>query len=385
MRSPLTFAFLFLISLSASGQWTTNGSFIEPNNSNDQRSVRLFRVLVGADRGFYVYSGGSSNPGTLNMSLVDNDFTDQVELNGNGRDLKFAINDVSRIFVDQDNGNVGIGNVVPSSKLHVSGNLKMEGSNPILNINRQSGTVSQITFTTTGTTNASILVNSAGMGFRGGVVGPQIPSNTMQLSVLGDLTVPRTLNLNEGNPTALALSVRSDEALWYNDDYFSWGFDGNWNRFAKPIKIGNATAPAAGINLDVAGDVHITGELTVDSDVRLKEEINPLNGSLGNVLKIKPVSYLYKYEEFEDLQLPQRRKMGLIAQQLENIYPNLITEGSTVLDKDGNTLKVKSVNYLELIPVLTGAIQDLHTLVEAQQAQIERQQKLIEEIQTKIK
>jgi hypothetical protein len=80
----------------------------------------------------------------------------------------------------------------------------------------------------------------------------------------------RTLPVNEGNPTTLALSLRSDEALWYNDDYFSWGFDGNWNRLAKPIKIGNATPPAAGINLDVAGNIHISGELTVDSDLRIK-------------------------------------------------------------------------------------------------------------------
>lgn len=197
--------------------------------------------------------------------------------------------------------------------------------------------------------------------------------------------MPRTLNLNEGNPADLALSVRSDEALWYNDDYYSWGFGGNWNRFARPIKIGNATAPANGINLDVAGNVHISGELTVDSDHRLKKKIEFLSGSLDNVMKMNPVSYQYKWEEFEELNLPQRRKMGLIAQQLEDIYPDLITEGSTVADDQGYQIQVKSVNYLELIPVLTAAIQELNLLVQNQQKQIEIQQKLLEEMHLAIK
>jgi hypothetical protein len=316
------------------------------------------------------------------MSLLDNDLNNLVKLNGNGRDLMFATNNISRIFVDQDNGNVGIGNVAPGSKLHVSGNLKVDGASPNLNINRASGTFSQISFTTSGTTNSSILVNSNGTGFKGGVVGPQITSNTMQLSVVGDLTVPRTLNLNEGNPTSLALMVRSDEALWYNDDYFSWGFAGNWNRFAKPIKIGNGNAPAAGISLDVAGNMHVSGELTVDSDVRLKKEIEALTGTLENVMKIRPVSYKYRTDEFAELHLPQRDKMGLIAQQLEDIYPNMISEGSTVVDQRGDTINIQSINYLELVPVLTGAIQELHQKVKAQQIQIERQQKIIEEIQS---
>ncbi|NND07775.1 MAG: hypothetical protein HKN87_15465 [Saprospiraceae bacterium] len=91
------------------------------------------------------------------------------------------------------------------------------------------------------------------MSFKGGVVGPQIPSNAMQLAVRGSLTVPRSLNLNEGNPVDLALRVRGDEALWYDDDYFSWGFDGSWNRFARPIKIGNANTSSSRHSIRCAG------------------------------------------------------------------------------------------------------------------------------------
>ncbi|MBK8504779.1 MAG: hypothetical protein IPL46_22745 [Saprospiraceae bacterium] len=40
-----------------------------------------------------------------------------------------------------------------------------------------------------------------------------------------------------------ALEVRGDEAIWYDSDYFSWGFDGNWNRFARPVTLGGATQP----------------------------------------------------------------------------------------------------------------------------------------------
>lgn len=176
---------LFVTSTPSFGQWTTDGGFIEPNgnNNNNQRSVRIFTSLAGADRGFMVYSGNPGNVGTLSMELTDHSLLNNpyVELNGNARDLKFSINDISRIFVDQTNGFVGLGNEAPDTRLHISGNLRMEGSSPVLSINRQSGTTSAIAFTTSGTTNASLIVNQNGMGFKAGVVGPQISSNIMQI------------------------------------------------------------------------------------------------------------------------------------------------------------------------------------------------------------
>jgi len=282
--------------------------------------------------------------------------------------------------VQQSDGRVGIGNSNPSYKLDVTGWLGIQTQDPQLVINRTSGSNSAlINFLDNGNTNASITVNSTGMILKGGVVGAQIPNNTMRLAVDGKLTLPRYLELNEGNPANLAIRVRGDEALWYDDDYFSWGFAGNWNRFAKPIKIGNATAPAPGIELGVQGSVNITGELTTASDQRLKRDVVNIVGALASLSKLRPVAYRYRTQEFSDLKLPKGVRSGLLAQEVERCMPTLVREGVMVEGSDTRNFAVKSVNYQELVPILICAVQELEDnqrklvkLIEQQQAEIKR-------------
>jgi hypothetical protein len=362
---------------SLNAQWATDGFWLQAGNTMtaQQRDVRLFRFVAGAERGYHVFSGGASNPGTANLSLVDDDFNNRVELNANNRDLQLSTDNVSRIFIESSNGRVGVGNSSPDYRLDITGWLGIQTQNPQLVINRTSGSNSAIiNFLNDGNTNASITVNSNGMSFKGGVVGPQIPSNTMQLAVSGSLTVPQSLNLNEGNPQDLAIRVRSDEALWYNDDYFSWGFDGSWNRFARPIKIGDATQPAPGIQLDVQGSVNITGELTTASDARLKENIAELSGSLDKLARLQPVSYTFKGDVFPDLHLPRGERIGLLAQQVEQHFPHLVTEGAMVEQDMEDDFAIKSVNYQELVPLLIDAVQELNGKVEVQAKMIQQQQ-----------
>lgn len=70
--------------------------------------------------------------------------------------------------------------------------------------------------------------------------------------------------LNLLDPTgnsSRALEVRGDEALWYDSDYFSWGFGGNWNRFARPVTLGGSTEPPSGTALLITGssDIRMDG------------------------------------------------------------------------------------------------------------------------------
>lgn len=134
------------------------------------------------------------------------------------------------------------------------------------------------------------------------------------------------------------------------------------------------------------GPVKMTGDLTVPnvyttSDSRLKENIVPLNETddsgiqtLENILNMNVVEYNYKDTEAENLEkasnadLPEgvkssietikknnaemasKRHIGLIAQELKEIYPDMVQEG-----QDGYL----AVNYSELVPVLIRSIQVL--------------------------
>ncbi|NND07777.1 MAG: hypothetical protein HKN87_15475 [Saprospiraceae bacterium] len=57
---------------------------------------------------------------------------------------------------------------------------------------------------------------------------------------------------------------------------------------------------------------------------------------------------------------------GLLAQQVEQHFPQFVTEGAQVGEDQRETFAMKSVNYQELIPLLIHAVQELNDKVEAQ-------------------
>jgi len=67
------------------------------------------------------------------------------------------------------------------------------------------------------------------------------------------LDIAGNLNLNRGISSGPALTVYGDEAIWYNDTYFSWGYGGTWNYFRNKIFIGSVAADPGANMLVVNG------------------------------------------------------------------------------------------------------------------------------------
>lgn len=80
------------------------------------------------------------------------------------------------------------------------------------------------------------------------------------------------------------------------------------------------------------------------SDIRLKDIIEPITGGLGKVERIRPVIYRFKKDK------PGTRRSGVIAQDVQKVLPEVV-----YTDKDGYL----NVTYTELIPLTISAIQDL--------------------------
>lgn len=104
-------------------------------------------------------------------------------------------------------------------------------------------------------------------------------------------------------------------------------------------------------------NVLITGRLTVigcidgvfcPSDKSLKENIRKIDDD--NLLKLNPVKYNFNYDEHKITHY------GLIAQEVEEHFPELVNE---TYDKLKQT-NIKSVNYIELIPLLLKQIQTMN-------------------------
>lgn len=91
--------------------------------------------------------------------------------------------------------------------------------------------------------------------------------------------------------------------------------------------------------------------LRLDSDARLKENIKPIDGNLA--LQLKPVTYTWN-KAGKDKGGNDKIQYGFIAQEVEKAIPDAV-----FTDKDG----YKSVNYIEVIPVLTQKIKDQDQII----------------------
>ena len=96
------------------------------------------------------------------------------------------------------------------------------------------------------------------------------------------------------------------------------------------------------VNYD--GSATLSGDLTINSDMRLKSNIISLTGALSKLLEIDGKTYTMKSNEKD-------AKIGLLAQDVQKVLPELVKESD---DKQGTL----SVNYQGLIPVLINAVKE---------------------------
>jgi hypothetical protein len=107
-------------------------------------------------------------------------------------------------------------------------------------------------------------------------------------------------------------------------------------------------------NVVIPGDLYVNGSIINPSDINLKENIKSIDISFSNkILNLKPSEFTFKDDE------GQKKHFGFIAQDFEVEYPELIAA-----KPDKNIKNLKSINYLEIIPLLVGKIQDMQNQID---------------------
>ncbi len=116
-----------------------------------------------------------------------------------------------------------------------------------------------------------------------------------------------------------------------------------------PGGVGINTASPTGAELDVNGDIRCVS-LTQTSDIRFKKNIKTINNALASVMLIDGVKYDWKNELTDNRKFNERRQIGLVAQDVEEVFPELVST-----DDQG----YKSVSYSKMTAVLLEAIKEL--------------------------
>lgn len=100
------------------------------------------------------------------------------------------------------------------------------------------------------------------------------------------------------------------------------------------------------------------------SDARLKDNIVPYEPGLEAVMEMRAVEFDYTHPRFND----GRKHIGFIAQEIEEIVPQAV-DRIHGLAAEGEE-PFRKVNYMELVPVLVNAIQDLQKQIVDLQKQV---------------
>jgi len=112
-----------------------------------------------------------------------------------------------------------------------------------------------------------------------------------------------------------------------------------------------------------------------NSDVRLKRNISTLDNSLEKVSRLRGVRF--DSNKSKSLENDMGKHIGVVAQELEKEYPELVVDD----DKTG----YKAVAYDKLTAVLIEAVKELKYQNQSQKEVLEKQQAEIEELRLMIK
>jgi len=286
------------------------------------------------------FANNGVNQWNLRNRPADNYF-ELFELGGGG----------SRMVVKDGNGFMGLNSNNPLFRLQVGGSMRAD-SNIYAGLKMGVGTnTPSSTFQVTAS-NATLFSMPSPFSFQS--------YNGASVSQVG-----------AGGATTVGLLAGSA----YTSATYNIGLCGLANGGSNGYGLyGASTSSSTNYGVFCSGNGAYTGTWTSSSDRKLKKEIAPINNGLALIMQLKPSSYLFKTDdpEYKAMNLATGLHFGFIAQELEEVIPAVVTNNVHPGSGDeAAPITFKGVNYTELIPILTQAIQE-------QQAQIETLKKEVE-------
>lgn len=113
------------------------------------------------------------------------------------------------------------------------------------------------------------------------------------------------------------------------------------------------------------GDMIASGNIGAYSDPRLKDEVDPIAGALDIIERLRGVRFTWN-DKTRLIGKPGQRDIGVLADEVEAVLPELVSLSMPDSDNDGQQWRV--VDYAKLAPVLIEAVKELAVRVQELEA-----------------
>ncbi len=168
-----------------------------------------------------------------------------------------------------------------------------------------------------------------------------------------------------------ALRINSNNSYWGPALIINHGYTGS-NGNDVEFRLGDVTRGS--ITVRTTGTTYNT-----TSDIRLKTDITPTKYTINDLMKVEVKDFHWKSDSIR-----KEKTNGFIAQNLNEIYPDAVTEGA-----DNDVTKPWTVDYSRLTPLIVKSVQDLNEKTEVSLEQVweivDKQQQIIEDLQNNAK
>ena len=303
--------------------------------ANISYNTSLSRPTYNAGLSFY--SGSTSQP---------------ISIGTNNNDIRFVGGSYgsSEYMTIADGGNVGVGNTSPNAKLSIIAQTGL----PALRV--LGGSLS---------TGSGIMMNSYSSGIAGRLL-PAVTSgaNSSILTYYDNSALEIASGTSGGGVTGITM-----RAVYHGDSSGGIEF---YTKSVKRMSIGSTGNIAMLGNSSVTGNLTVTGTINGStyppSDRRFKINITPISSALNKIDSLQGVFYYWNREVFPDRNFTDNKQVGLIAQDVENVLPEVV---HTAVDG------YKSLSYDKLTAVLIEAVKEQRCIIKKQQDENSKQSEII--------
>jgi hypothetical protein len=188
-------------------------------------------------------------------------------------------------------------------------------------------------------------------------------SNTSLNSTLANYTTLTNLTANYVSKNSLATSISTSSlnvlgvSVYNNELQLKNTAYNSGTKYWRFFQTSSGAAYLFNVTTDVGVYINFNStSWSANSDRRIKKNINYLSTELYKINQLKPCYYNYNQDDVDVLP-----RIGFIAQDVQNVYKNLVSQGSYSEELQDNIL---GVDMSSMIPYIIKAIQEIDSKIE---------------------